>query len=335
MRQFFLRYLRWEPARGKGAFVRTIPDDGRVLDVGCGNNSPQWFKTVRPDIYYIGLDVGDYNQSNDPSEFADEYVITPPDQFACAIEQFRGGMDAVVSCHNLEHCDDPARVLAAMVAALKPGGKLYLSFPCEASVRFPRRGGCLNFFDDSSHKNVPCWASTIQTLEESGCHFEFAAKRYRPFPLLFRGLFLEPVSMYKRHVIPDGSTWALYGFESVIWATVPGSCTADQQQKPSQQQKPLVMIGYGPDSIVARKDFNVQPNGENAIWVNADNVTRHTVVVVNNVQLASSPKGDGKLITAALPKKLYAKPGVCPIYLLDTKTGMKSNEMEFVVLTRH
>jgi SAM-dependent methyltransferase len=219
-----LRYVtpaRWWANRGKHAFVSALARNGRVLDVGCGNNSPAWFKKVRPDLYYVGIDIGDYNQAQNPSRFADEYLLTSPEDFAGRIEAFGGQMDAVVSAHNLEHCNEPDRVLHAMVKALKPGGKLYLSFPCEESVRFPHRGGCLNFFDDHTHKIVPSWANTQEAIRGAGAILEFAAKRYRPLPLVLRGLFLEPLSAYRGHTFPDGSTWALYGFESIIWAAVP------------------------------------------------------------------------------------------------------------------
>jgi SAM-dependent methyltransferase len=215
--------------RGKRSFVHAIPRDGRVLDVGCGNNSPQWFKTVRPDLYYVGIDVGNYNQALDPSRFADNYVLCGPDEFAGRIEAFRGQMDAVVSAHNLEHCDEPDRVLRAMVNALRPGGKLYLAFPCEESVGFPHRGGCLNFYDDATHKTVPSWNNTLIDIQSAGAVVEFAAKRYRRLPLVLRGLLLEPLSAYRRCTIPDGSTWALYGFESVIWAAKPSSPGASVQ----------------------------------------------------------------------------------------------------------
>ena len=46
-----------------------------MLDVGCGNNSPRIAKSIRPDIYYVGVDVGDYNQENGSIECADEYIV--------------------------------------------------------------------------------------------------------------------------------------------------------------------------------------------------------------------------------------------------------------------
>jgi SAM-dependent methyltransferase len=207
--------------RGKYGFIDSLPPKARVLDVGCGNNSPFRFKTQRPDCYYIGLDIGDYNQPAHPKEYADEYILSEPGHFAAAIKGFECQVDAVLSSHNLEHCDAPDEVMVAMLKALKPGGRLYLSFPCEESVRFPRRRGTLNFFDDPTHKTVPNWKNAISKIEQEGLVVDFMAKRYRPPLLAVIGLFLEPVSMLAGKVAPAGATWGLYGFESVIWASRP------------------------------------------------------------------------------------------------------------------
>jgi hypothetical protein len=105
-----------------------------------------------------------------------------------------------------------------MVRTLKPGGRMYLSFPCEASSRFPHRRGCLNFCDDPTHQNLLPWHSIIEELAKLGIVFEFKARRYRPLALAVMGLLYEPLSAIRKEVATNGATWALYGFESVIWA---------------------------------------------------------------------------------------------------------------------
>jgi SAM-dependent methyltransferase len=208
--------VTWLRPRGKLAFLKSLPPGARVLDVGCGNNSPRDAKILRPDLVYTGLDVGDYNQQHS-IHYADAYLVVPPAEFAHAIAAHAGRMDAVVSSHNLEHCEDPAAVLAAMVAALRPGGRLYLAFPCEESVGFPRRRGTLNFFDDGSHKEVPRWDEVLATLRGRGVTLEYACKRYRPMLLACAGLLLEPLGWLLGRNMPAGSTWALYGFETLVW----------------------------------------------------------------------------------------------------------------------
>ena len=188
-----------------------------MLDVGCGNNSPRDAKLLRPDLEYIGLDVGDYNQ-HDSIRHADAYIVVPSADFAGAIAAQAGLMDAVVCSHNLEHCDEPAAVLAAMATALRPGGVLYLAFPCEESVHFPSRRGSLNFSDDATHRAVPQWQATLAALLAGGITPLYANRRYRPWLLAGAGLVLEPLGHLLGRNMPGGSTWALYGFESIIWA---------------------------------------------------------------------------------------------------------------------
>lgn len=202
--------------RFKPNFLRTLPPRARILDVGCGNDSPRHVKEVRPDTIYTGIDIGDYNQTDSATRFADEYLIIAPDEFAPTIAGFKGQFDGIISAHNLEHCNAPFDVLSAMIQAIKPGGKLYLSFPCEESVFFPSRRGTLNFYDDDTHKHVLPFDQILKYLRENGCAIEFSAKRYRPFPLFVLGFFSEPESIAKNQVI-DG-TWAYWGFESLIWA---------------------------------------------------------------------------------------------------------------------
>ncbi len=205
--------------RGRSNFIQSIPANGRVLDVGCGNDSPTRTKQQRPDLFYIGLDVADYNQSVPPRLIADSYILTSPEKFAEEIEKFEGTLDAVVSSHNIEHCLDPMGVLRAMLRSLRGGGALYMAFPCEESVSFPKRKGTLNFYDDPTHVAVPDYRAILREIEAQGCKVDFARKRYRPSTLYAVGLVTEPINALRRGGNPG--TWALYGFESVIWATRP------------------------------------------------------------------------------------------------------------------
>lgn len=102
-------------------------------------------------------------------------------------------------------------------------------------------------------------------------------------------------------------------------------CTA------KQESKSLVLKKYGPTETRAGQVFNKQPNGESAIWAETENATPTTVFVLNGVTLESAPQAEGKAVTAIVPKNLYEKPGEYPLYLLDKKTGQKSNEMKFIV----
>ena len=201
----------------KRAFLRACPPRARVLDVGCGNNSPAYFKSIRPDLYYVGLDIGDYNQDAGSLQHADTYLVVPVDAFNATIAGMAGTFDAVVSAHNIEHCDDPDLTLKVMLAALKPGGRLFMAFPAEASVRFPHRRGTLNFYDDPTHKTVPSFAGLCDRIAAAGFRLDVAIRHYRPWRYVLAGLRNEIPSRLRGEVL--FGTWALYGFESIIWAT--------------------------------------------------------------------------------------------------------------------
>lgn len=206
-------------SKGKDAFVLSLPRHAKLMDVGCGNNSPIRVKGLRPDIWYVGLDVEDYEQSGVSKSVADDYRIATPDQFLSYIRMESETMDAVLSAHNLEHCDFRYDVLMAMCNALKPGGRMYLAYPSEASVKMPSRAGTLCYYDDNTHVDEPPdWGAVIKTLRSSGMTIEFVRQRYRPLLPLLIGILLEPWSIWAGRVAPLGSTWALYGFETVIWA---------------------------------------------------------------------------------------------------------------------
>jgi len=204
--------------KGKTSFIDRIVKNCKVLDVGCGNNSPILFKTMRPDVYYTGIDIGIYNQKAGYNDYADELIITNSDDFRSKIEEYTCEFDSIICAHNLEHCDDHMGVTSAMIKALKNGGTIYISFPCEESVRFPKRTGCLNFYDDPTHKNLIEYSSYIDFLNESGLEILFTRKRYRPVLPYLIGLLFEPYGRAFNKQAPFHGTWALYGFETIIIA---------------------------------------------------------------------------------------------------------------------
>ncbi|WP_297913671.1 methyltransferase domain-containing protein [Thiomonas sp.] len=200
---------------GKIDFLSRLNPDSSIMDAGCGNNSPFITKQILPDCHYTGLDVGDYNQTKPLS--ADRYIVTTAEEFPAEIARFPEAFDAVISNHNLEHCDDRKATLEAMLNALKVGGKLFLSFPCEQSVSFPRRGGTLNYYDDPTHKfSPPNFQETLGAIEKRGFEIEYSEKNYSPKMLRFVGWVVEMFSRARNKCMTG--TWAYYGFESIIIA---------------------------------------------------------------------------------------------------------------------
>ncbi len=93
---------------------------------------------------------------------------------------------------------------------------------------------------------------------------------------------------------------------------------------------PLILKEIGPTSTEAGKAFNTQPGGGSAIWARVVNATEDTVIVWHKKELPTFTHSE-EILTAPVPRTFYARPGSFEIFLLDTRTGMKSNSMVFVV----
>ena len=209
------RIFRCIRPRSKQSFLCQLQPSADILDVGCGNDSPFFTKRLLPLCTYTGIDIADYNQT--ASYLADRYIITSPERFPDVVRQFKEHFDAVISSHNIEHCDEREKTFAAMLEAVKHGGRLFMSFPSANSVNFPRREGCLNYYDDPTHKDPPPKAEQfVAELCANGFDIEFATIQYQPIVDYIRGLIHEPVSRRRDKIV--AGTWEYYGFESIIWA---------------------------------------------------------------------------------------------------------------------
>jgi SAM-dependent methyltransferase len=213
IRNIFKNILR---PNGKINFLSNLEKNVEILDVGCGNNSPYNIKKNVPNCVYTGIDVGDHNQTK--PNLANTYIITTPENFVASIAAYYNKFDVVMSSHNLEHCNDRQNSLEAMLNAVKVGGKIFLSFPCEQSVKFPNRLGTLNYYDDPTHQNIPPnFLETINTIRKLGFDIDFSVQNYFPTILKFIGFILEPFSKLSKKIMVG--TWEYYGFESIIIAS--------------------------------------------------------------------------------------------------------------------
>jgi SAM-dependent methyltransferase len=133
----------------------------------------------------------DYRQTK--PDLADHYVIADRRRFPDSVLAFGKKFDAVISSHNLEHCDNRDETLDAMTKVVKDGGRLYISLPSEMSVTFPSREGCLNYYDDPTHQSVPPdFGAIIDFLSRKGFSILYSVKRYQP-PLFWTlGFVSEP-----------------------------------------------------------------------------------------------------------------------------------------------
>jgi hypothetical protein len=98
----------------------------------------------------------------------------------------------------------------------------------------------------------------------------------------------------------------------------------------SRPNTALALLNMGPGNIKAGEGFNVQPNGDSAIWVSAKNATKSTVVFWGETKLVTT-FGTPTFLTALVPQNLYASPGKYELYLVDENNGQKSNVFNVTV----
>jgi O-antigen/teichoic acid export membrane protein len=200
---------------GKLAFLRQLSDVSSILDVGCGNESPYLTKSNFPKISYTGIDILPLTPRSAKS--ADYFILSSAESFDSDIADIKSMFDAIICSHNIEHCNNIEKTVSAITGRLKIGGSLYISFPSENTVRFPRRRGTLNYYDDPTHKSVPpnpIWM--IKLLKQHNLDVVTLKIGYRPIFYFILGAIQEPISHLMRKVFIG--TWDFYGFETVIWA---------------------------------------------------------------------------------------------------------------------
>ena len=120
---------RATPQPGFERLVSFLPDGQDVLDVGCGEGRfGRFLREHMPTLNYTGLDFTqsllDLAAEGLPGRFIQADISKP------GFSQSLGRFDLVVCLAALQHIPGAARrrtILAEMVSALKPGGRLFLS----------------------------------------------------------------------------------------------------------------------------------------------------------------------------------------------------------------
>ena len=198
--------------RGRAAFLENLEENASLLDVGCGSRFLK-IATNKQIGYYLGLDIVNRSSGNMPGNI--QVIHGNPEDFSELILNIDYKFDAIISCHNIEHCNQPINTLKAMITRLKKGGFLYLAFPSEKSLYFPSRRGCLNYFDDPTHKDCPPdFTKIIDTCVNSELEVIFQSLCYKPLSMRIIGAILEPLSKLLNKCL--FGTWELYGFESIL-----------------------------------------------------------------------------------------------------------------------
>ena len=140
-----------------------------------------------------------------------------------------------------------------------------------------------------------------------------------------RQMFVSP------HLLPLVYPGKLFLEEKGL-AMYKGESEAEKAAVQFYENENLKIITFGPQNIKANVVFDVQPNGEAGLWIRMNQeLAGKTYIVINGMQLKSGHRGN--VVGAEIPKSLYNKPGIYPMYVLEVngKQQIKSNQVNFVV----
>lgn len=189
----------------------------RILDIGCGNNSPSTTKHWFPGCHYSGVDIQQYNNNDGDLAAMDAFYLVGTDGSGySAIPD--NSFDLIILHHVVEHMANPEPIQATICTKLKPGGYIWIAFPSLRSLSLPSGEGTLQFCDDSTHVRVPCIRETANVLLANGVAILHAG-RSRSFIREVIGAAILPWAMLRRLMtgrLSGKGLWYILGFEDHV-----------------------------------------------------------------------------------------------------------------------
>lgn len=189
----------------------------KILDVGCGNHSPQITKKYFPKCEYYGIDRELYNlDAFDLMKMKEFYhfELTPynlrkiPDNF----------FDVIIMNHIIEHLPNGLEIIAIITQKLKEGGFIYIEYPSVKSLKMPSLKGTLHFSDDPTHIKLYNLVDVCNILLDNNFKIIKAGTRRDKI-----GIFLFPiiiiVKLLRKEVLAGQGIWDVLGFAEYVWAT--------------------------------------------------------------------------------------------------------------------
>jgi ubiquinone/menaquinone biosynthesis C-methylase UbiE len=113
-------------------FIKNIPQNGKLLDVGCGSGKTlHLIRELRPDISLFALDWEDV-KARIPKEV--QFAVGSAEDFSAYPKET---FDAVICQHVIEHLLYPTTLMKNIRAVLKKEGMLFLEMPSWIRILIP------------------------------------------------------------------------------------------------------------------------------------------------------------------------------------------------------
>jgi SAM-dependent methyltransferase len=191
----------------------------RILDIGCGNNSPSVTKRWFPGCHYSGADIRhDHLSAEDDAAMDAFYLLGADGSGYAAIPE--ASYDFLILNHVVEHMTEPAPILAALCRKLKPGGYIWIAFPSVRSLGLPSSvDETLQFCDDPTHVYLPDVREVANILLANGVKVLHAGQSREGFFTTLADVAKLVKRLLKKMITGKFSgrgMWYLLGFEDHV-----------------------------------------------------------------------------------------------------------------------
>lgn len=148
------------------SFIKSIPQNGRVLDLGCGKGKTiRLIQAFRPDVVIDACDL------TDMTVFLPAGVHFIKCEAATAPEHFEvNTYDAIFNEHVIEHLVYPNGMMEACLTLLKSGGRVFIETPNWTRLAVPFSP--LYFWNDYTHIHPYCVTAFRRMFMEYGLQEE-------------------------------------------------------------------------------------------------------------------------------------------------------------------
>lgn len=159
-----------DPHEVPGMFRKLVPENVRVLDVGCGTGSITLLANEGKSNEIVGVEPDADRASVARERGIDVREVMFDEDLVAELGKF----DVITSSDVLEHVLDPGDMLRLFAKALKPGGRVIVSVPNVAhwSVRLSLLFGRFDYqasgIMDATHVRWFTTKSLVQLFERSG-----------------------------------------------------------------------------------------------------------------------------------------------------------------------
>ncbi len=148
-------------------FIKSIPQNGRVLDLGCGKGKTiRLIQAFRPDIQIDACDITDMRP------FLPEGINFVKCEAGEAAQFFPAGTyDAIFNEHVIEHIVYPNLMIDACFGLLKSGGRVFIETPNWTRLFVPFSP--VYFWNDYTHIHPYCITAFRRMFMEYGFEEEY------------------------------------------------------------------------------------------------------------------------------------------------------------------